>query len=48
MPKPERFSPSHARASARVYHLGCCYAAPGYDTASGMGSIRFDVLAGCY
>ncbi|MQA91483.1 MAG: hypothetical protein GEU90_14870 [Gemmatimonas sp.] len=28
-----------------VYHLGCCHAEPGYDTASGLGSIRFDELA---
>ncbi|MEW6268479.1 MAG: hypothetical protein AB1689_04185 [Thermodesulfobacteriota bacterium] len=28
-----------------VYRLGCCDAAPGYDTASGLGSIRFDRLA---
>ncbi|MGH7577397.1 MAG: hypothetical protein ACREM1_19985 [Longimicrobiales bacterium] len=28
-----------------VYSLGCCYAGPGYDLASGLGSIRFDQLA---
>lgn len=28
-----------------VYDLGCCYAKPGYDMASGLGSIRFDQLA---
>lgn len=27
------------------YDLGCCHAGPGYDTASGLGSIRFDRLA---
>lgn len=28
-----------------VYDLGCCQAQTGYDTASGLGSIRFDALA---
>lgn len=28
-----------------VYNLGCCYAKPGYDMASGLGAIRFDQLA---
>ena len=28
-----------------IVGLGCCSAAPGYDTASGLGSIRFDQLA---
>jgi kumamolisin len=29
-----------------LYGLGCCDAAPGYDMASGLGSIRFNGLAG--
>jgi len=28
-----------------VYDLGCCQAEHGYDTASGLGAIRFDELA---
>lgn len=44
-PEASRVFYDITEGTSDLYNLGCCTAGPGYDLASGLGSIRFDGLA---